>query len=258
MMSFERVERREGYWPVYKGASFDLWDPNKGPPYAWANPSPVLDWLQSKRLRAANSRRDSAHREFSLGHLQDRSTLPCFKPRIAFRDITNRTNQRTIIACLLPPKVFVVHNAPYFLWPHGDEKDQAFLLGVLCSIPLDWYARRFVETHVTYFVINPFPIPRPSRHNPLWKRIVEISGRLACPDERFAEWAETVGVEWGPLVADEKEDLIHQLDALVAHCYGLAERQLVHIFETFHEGWDYHGRMDAVLKHYRRPPKQLP
>ena len=255
MMSFER---EDGYWPVYKGASFDLWDPDKGAPYAWAEPTPVLEWLQTKRLRAAKGDRDSAHKEFQMERLRDQSTLPAYKPRIAFRDVTNRTNQRTIIACLLPPKVFVVHNAPYCLWPRGDEKDHAFLLGVLCSIPLDWYARRFVEAHVTYFVINPFPIPRPGRDNPLWKRTVAIAGRLACPDERFAEWAKAVGVDWGPLAEDEKEALIHELDAVVAHCYGLTERQLVHIFNTFHEGWDYHDRLEAVLKHFRNPPGQLP
>lgn len=254
-MSFER---EDGCWPVYKGASFDLWDPDKGAPYAWADPTPVLDWLQKKRIRAAASRRDSAHKELPIEHLRDPSTLPAREARIAFRDITNRTNKRTIIACLLPPKVFVVHNAPYFLWPRGDEKDQAFLLGVLCSIPLDWYARRFVETHVTYFVINPFPIPRPGRDDPLWKRTVEIAGRLACPDERFEEWAEAVGVDWGPLAQDEKQDLIHELDAVVARCYGLTESQLAHVFETFHEGWDYHDRLKAVMKHFRRPPGQLP
>ena len=249
-----RFEARDSYWPVYKGASFDLWAPDKGAPYAWANPAPVLDWLQNKRLRAAKSRRDSAHKEFPMELLRDRSTLPCFKPRIAFRDVARATDKRTIIACLLPPRVFVVHNAPYFLWPRGDERDQAFLLGVLCSIPLDWYARRFVETHVTYFVINPFPIPRPGRDAPLWKRTVQIAGRLACPDERFAEWAEAVGVDWGPLAEDEKQDLVHELDAIVAHCYGLTERQLVHVFESFREGWNYHDRLDAVLKHFRDVP----
>ena len=35
--------------------------------------------------------------------------------------------------------------------------------------------------------------------------------------------------------------MIHELDAVVAHLYGLNEAQLVHIFETFHEGWDYHA-----------------
>ncbi len=63
----------------------------------------------------------------------------------------------------------------------------------------------------------PIPIPRPDRNHALWERVVELAGRLACPDESFADWAETVGVEWGPLPADEKEDLIHELDAVVSH-----------------------------------------
>jgi hypothetical protein len=44
--------------------------------------------------------------------------------------------------------------------------------------------------------------------------------------------------------------MIYELDAVVAHLYGLTERQLIHIFETFHEGWDYDARLRAVLKHY--------
>ena len=241
----------EGYWPVYKGESFDLWNPDTGVYYAWADPGPVLHWLQAKRLKAGKSGRDSPHREFTQDYLRDRATLPCFVPRIAFRDVTNRTNQRTLIACLLPPRVFIGNQAPYLLWPRGDELDEAFLLGVLSSIPLDWYARRFVETHVNYFVFNPFPVPRPDRTDRNWQRVVQLAGRLACPDDRFAEWAEKVGVECGPLGADEKNDMIHRLDAVVAHLYGLDEHQLVHIFETFHEGWDYGNRLDAVLHHYR-------
>jgi hypothetical protein len=44
---------------------------------------------------------------------------------------------------------------------------------------------------------------------------------------------------------------IDMLDAVVAHLYGLTEKQLVHIFETFHEGWDYEPRLSAVLRHFR-------
>ena len=108
----------------------------------------------------------------------------------------------------------------------------------------------FVETHVSFFVINPFPIPRPERVDPAWQRVVELAGRLASPDERFGEWAEAVGVAYGPVDEAEKTDMIHELDAVVAHLYGLDEGQLVHIFETFHEGWDYHARLDGVLRHF--------
>jgi hypothetical protein len=126
------------------------------------------------------------------------------------------------------------------------------LLGVLSSIPLDWYARRFVELNVNFFIFNPFPVPRPSRDDPLWQRAVALSGRLAAPDDRFAEWAEAVGVASGPLDPIEKQDMIDELDALVARLYGLDTEQLTHIFETFHEGWDYQPRLEAVLAHFHR------
>ena len=240
----------DGYWPVYKGESFNLWTPDTGKYYAWADPKPALQWLQKKRLRAGKGKR-SAHSEFPRSHLEDESTLACHQPRIAFRDIARATDQRTVIACLLPPKVFVSHIAPYFLWPRGDERDEAYLLGAVCSIPFDWYARRFIELHATFFVFNPFPIPRPERDDDRWQRTVAVAGRLACPDERFAAWAEAVGVGCGPLAADEKEDMIHELDAVIAHLYGLDEHQLIHIFETFHVGWNYTERLNGVLRHFR-------
>ena len=251
IMSFGGADRVDGFWPVYKGTSFNLWEPDTGIYYAMADPGPVLDWLQRKRAKAGKGGRNSPHREFSPEFLQDRSTLPCFAPRVAFRDVARSTDQRTVIACLVPPKVFIGNQAPYLLWPRGDKKDQAFLLGVLCSIPLDWYARCCVETHVNYFVFNPFPIPRPRRDDARWQRVVALAGRLACPDERFAAWAEATAVDCGPLAADEKQDMIHELDAVAAHLYALKEAQLVHIFNTFHKGWDCQGRLEGVQRHFQ-------
>ena len=71
------------------------------------------------------------------------------------------------------------------------------------------------------------------------------------PDDRFAAWAKVIGVALGHLPADEKDDMVNELDAVVGHLYGLTETHLVHIFETFHEGWDYAARLRATLKHFR-------
>lgn len=240
----------QGFWPVYKGQSFDIWDPDTGSYYAWADPDVVLAHLQAKRERASRNRR-SPFSEFEAPSIADQATLSCLHPRIAFRDVTNRTNRRTVIVALLPPEVLITNAAPYLLWPRGDEKDQAFLLGILSSLPLDWYARRFVELHVNYHVFNPFPVPRPSRDDPLWRRTVEIAGRLACPDGHFETWGSAVGVQLGPMDPDAKSDMIAELDAVVAHLYGLTESHLRHIFETFHEGWDYQDRLEATLVRYR-------
>ena len=145
------------------------------------------------------------------------------------------------------------NQAPYLsLAARRDEQDQAYLLGVLSSIPLDWYARRFVETHVNYFVFNPFPVPRPSNAT---THVGSASSNSLdgshAQTGASAHGAKAVGVECGRIADDEKEDMIHELDAVVAHLYGLSEAQLVHIFETFHEGWNYQARLDGVLNQFQ-------
>ena len=243
-------EKPDDYWPVFKGASFDIWVPDTGVYYAWAEPDEMQERLFQKRKRSARYSR-SAFSEFPSQWIQDRSTLPCLGARIAFRDVARSTDSRTVRAALIPPNTFITNQGPTFLWPRGDERDEAFLLGVLCSIPLDWYARRFVETHLNYHVLNPFPMARPGRDDPLWKRTVELAGRLACPDERFADWADAVGVEYGQLDEADKTRRIYELDAVVAHLYGLTTEHLHHIFETFHQGWDYEARLAGVMEHFR-------
>lgn len=117
---------------------------------------------------------------------------------------------------------------------------------------LDGVSLRRVSPEGIPFRFNPLPVSRPPADHPQRRREIELAGRLACPDDRFAAWAKEVGVACGPLAPDEKDDMIHELDAVVAHLYGLEEKHLVHIFKTFHEGWDHETRLRATLKHYRR------
>lgn len=245
-----------GFWPVYKGGSFDLWQPDTGTYYAWADPKTVLPMLGKQRLRAIQNHK-SVFSEFAPEWLHDEKTMPCNYPRIAFRDVTRATDSRTVRVALIPPNVFVNHKAPYLIFPRGEIKEIIYLLGVMSSIPFDWYARRLVETSLTYFVLNPFPVPRTDDSHSLYGRSIALSGRLASPDKRFAGWAKEVGVEYGPLSLDQKNDMIHELDAVVAHLYGLKEKQLVHIFKTFHAGWDYQDRLDATLKYFYKWKQRL-
>jgi len=134
--------------------------------------------------------------------------------------------------------------------------DEAFLLGVLSSMVLDWYARRVVQLHLNFHLLNNFPIPDPDpdlNNDPIARRVVEIAGRLAAVDDRFTEWAEAVGVPVGSVTdQDTKYDLICELDACVAYLYGLDESDLAVVYETFHKKTDYSERHRAVLKHFRR------
>ena len=248
VMDLESKRCPEGFWPVYQGASFDLWNPDTGTYYAWADPERMLDHLQRKRKRA-NKR--SAFAEFSEGWRTDMGTLPCLTPRIAYRRVSRATDTRTFRVALVPPNVVLTDKGPFFIWPRGVAPDHAYLLGVLSSLTLDWYARCFVETQLDFFIVNPFPIPRPEGESTLRSRAIALAGRLASPDDRFSDWAGQVGVDCGPLDPEEKQDHVRELDAVVAHLYGLTESQLVHIFETFHEGWDHEERLRATLHHFR-------
>ena len=209
--------------------------------------------LQQKRRNGHRNRR-SAFSEMPAAWIEDPQTLPCLRPRIAVRDTTNSTNTRTVIAALVPGELVITHQAPYLLRIRGTERDEAFLLGVLSSMILDWYARRVVELHLTASILNNFPIPDADvDDDPVARRVVEIAGRLAAADDRFAEWADAVGVPVGS--ANDypvKSDLICELDACVAHLYGLDEDDLEVIYGTFHEGKDYSERHAAVLAHFRK------
>ena len=106
---------------------------------------------------------------------------------------------------------------------------------------------------MTFSVLRPMPIPRPEAASSLWQRVVELSGRLGAKDDRFRQWAEAVGVAVGSLVEPaERESAVAELDALSALLYGLDWDDVVHIFETFHRGWDYTERLAAVQVHFDR------
>lgn len=253
---FDAGGEKEGRWPVYGGSSFDIWNPNNGDPYAWSEPKKVKKALQEKRKRQVGLK-SSAFYGFGDDWAKDESSLPCMSPRIAFRDVTNPTNTRTCIPCLVPGEVTLTNSAPYLVRVDSSPREEAFVLGVLSSVALDWYARRFVELHLSFPILYSLPVPFGNLSESRRARVVEIAGRLAAVDNRFSVWAKEVGVKVGSVKSDsEKESLIAELDALVAHLFGLSHLQVEHVYKTFHRGWDYEPRLVAVLKFFDEIPNE--
>ncbi|MYA75269.1 MAG: hypothetical protein F4Y27_11405 [Acidimicrobiaceae bacterium] len=189
-------------WPVYKGSSFNLWEPDTGAYYDSADSETMIAHLQEKRL-AQHRTRSSAFAEQDESVIIDPETLPCRHARIAFRDVTNPTNTRTLIAALVPRDRVIVNQAPYLLQTAGTKRDEAYVLGVLCSMPCDWQARRAVELHMTFEQIGLLTIPDPGAGNPVRDRVTEIAARLAARDDRFTEWAAEAGV---PAVSERERE----------------------------------------------------
>jgi hypothetical protein len=245
-MEFD-IEAPRGRIPIAAGASYNLWDPDAGAPFAYGDPRVLRPHLAYKLAGAIRTSR-SAYNGLKFAP----NALPMDSARIAFRDIARATDTRTAIPCLLPSGTAAVHQSPILVRRQGDEKAEAFLLGVMSSIPFDWGARRWVELHLTFELLNVLPVPVYEPGSAEAKRVVEIAGRLAAVDDRYAGWAAKVGVSLGSVKTQaEKNDLIEELDALVSLLYGLTEDQVEHVFATFHRGWGFEARLDAVLKHYR-------
>lgn len=143
--------------PVWKGRSFDQFHPHGAEPAGYAREKEVMEKLQSKR----KSGRSAFKGRFPAGVLADPRTHPFYSARVAFRDVSRATDSRTVRACLVPPQTFLTNSAPYLAFPLGGALEQAFVLGVLNSLAFDWQARRFVETHMNFFILNILCDPPP-------------------------------------------------------------------------------------------------
>ena len=214
--------------PVWKGRSFADYDPHGYAPAGHALLDDIGTYLNAKRRRSMDLR--SLYSDQELDEIQ---TLPMFDFRIAFRDVTNSLDYDTLRACLIPPVVLLGHSASYVAcrWP---ALEKASLLGIMNSIALDWQARRYVDKHMSLYLVKILRVPDTAPDT--WKRIGELAARLSCVDDRFADFAIEAGVECGPQPSNVRDDQRAEIDALVAHAYGLTKDETAFLFEDYPAG----------------------
>ena len=233
--------------PVLMGSAFNLWNPKFGPNYGYVSKSMLTDLL-AKAKRATSTQR-SAYAGQRVLAIED---LASGSARIAFRLITNQTNTRTGIFCLVPEGVILGHGAPYLHRRKGNARSDAFLLAVLSSLVFDWYARRWIEINFTFELLKPMPIPDFVETDPLTKRIYALVDFLIGSETGFDDWkVDLHSGERIPEYLGSREEAIMEIDALVARLYGLSATQLEHIFFTFHRGWNFSERMDKTMNFFQ-------
>lgn len=223
-------------WQVWKGASFRDYDPHGAIVAGHAKAHEAKAFLEGRRRLGA-------------GGNATRVQL-VMRARVAFHDVTRSTDSRTMIAALVPPKTFLTNTAPYLVFPTGGEIEEAFILGVLNSLPFDWQCRRFVETHMNFFVLNLQRFP-PHEKVP-FEEIANRAARLSCIDERFADFATATAVDFDPLADEERLQLRAEIDALVGHAYGLEEDDWRIVFSDFTTGAVPQAYRELVLDAHRR------
>ena len=238
----KRLFRHSAGLEVWKGRSFRAYDPHGEDPAGYAKDEEVTQWLLDRRRRSKDLKA-----LFSAKELESPSTLPFMGARVAYRDVTNSVDYDTVIACLVPPKVPLTNKAPYVAcrWqPLG----VAFMLGVFNSVVFDWQARRHISLGLSHFILKMLRFPRADQTP--WHRIGKLAARLSCVDDRFADFAEEAGVECGPQSDGERDDQRAEIDALVAHAYGLTKDETAFLFEDYPAGAYTDGFKELVIAKY--------
>jgi N-6 DNA Methylase len=151
---------------------------------------------------------------------------------LAFRDITNATNERTSIVSLLP-KVAVGHTAPLMLTNIENIQLLPCLLGNFNTLAFDYATRQKIGgTHMTFTLVRQLPVLPPESYTP--QDIEFISSRVL--ELVYTAWdmqpfAQDMGYEGAPFVwnPERRAILRAELDAKYAKLYGLTRDELRYI-----------------------------
>ena len=172
---------------------------------------------------------------------------------MGWRDICRSTDERTVIASVVP-RVGVGNNLPLmFFSPREYWRPCAALLGNLTSLVFDFVARHKTGgTHMNYFVYKQLPVLAPDRYSEsdlafIVPRVLELS--YTAHD--LALWAADLGHAGPPFAWDpaRRAVLRAELDACYARLYGLSRDELRYILDPADiMGADYPSETFRVLK----------
>lgn len=240
--------------PLWEGKQFHQFDANFAEPRYWLDEKTARAELLAARLKVVR-------RELVKLGIADELDPSCIQLnydsyRMAFRDVAASTNERTVIATVLPPKRFCPHTVSleqvyYDVVTKQGHSSKAYLepaerlyvTSTFNSYVVDWFIRQSVTAHVSFFFVYNIPVPRLSASDPHFGLIVHRAARLTCTTPEFDDLAKAVGLveqaslgsaaKDGTIDPTERARLRSELDGLVAHLYGLTEAEFTHILGTF-------------------------
>ncbi len=153
--------------------------------------------------------------------------------RLVFRDVASSTNERTLIATVLPPLRFTGNTIINSTSPKN-EMELLAISALFNSFVVDALIRQKVTAHCNMFYIYQLPIPRLTKKDSTFTPIVTRAAKLICTTPEFDDLAKAVGLNSHSIThPDERAQLRAELDGMIAHLYGLTYEEFKHILGTF-------------------------
>ncbi|MFN4252353.1 Eco57I restriction-modification methylase domain-containing protein [Deinococcus sp.] len=195
---------------------------------------------------------EQAGRKNILGRrTDDGGVLGYQRVRFAMRRIASSTNERSLIASLLPAGNFASES--FHMGEGLEERESLILLACMNSLVLDYFLRQKVSSNINMFYVYQLPVPRLTSAEPSFQPIVAAAAKLICTTPEFDDLAKAAGLQGHTDgVTDDagRAALRAELDARVAHLYGLSESEFTHILGTF--PLVDQSVKDAALAEFRR------
>jgi len=172
---------------------------------------------------------------------------------LGFRGITNATNERTVIASIMPVSA-VGNSSPLILVNESTSASLvAGLLANLVAIPLDYVARHKIGgANFNFFIVKQLPVLPPETYTVadlafIVPRVLELT--YTAHDLQY--WAQDLGYDGPPFAfaPDRRAQLRAELDAWYTKAYGLSRDELRYILDPADVmGDDYPSETFRVLK----------
>jgi hypothetical protein len=144
--------------------------------------------------------------------------------RAGFCDIAGQTNERSLMASLIPPGVICGNKVPTILFPDDPSQDRLLVwTAITNSFAFDWMLRRVLTTTVNYFLLQSIPLPQLTKNGLPWKKLVVCARELVELNKAGATEA----------TLERMAHLRSEIDAEVAVAYGLNIDDLVLILQDF-------------------------
>lgn len=153
---------------------------------------------------------------------------------LAFRDISSATNERTVIATVLPSSYAAGHKAP-LLFPRSAQEKAVCLLANLNSFVVD-YADRMKQpgTNVCFFILKQLPVLPPTAYTDsdieyIKDRVAKLTRNNDEIQEVWLNEPDSAMFQFQP--PKVRLQLRAELDAYFAHLYGLSRDDLRYILD---------------------------
>ncbi|MBN6742713.1 restriction endonuclease [Acidithiobacillus sp. MC6.1] len=144
--------------------------------------------------------------------------------RAGFCDIAGQTNERSLMAALIPAGVVCGNKVPTILFPDDPSEERLLVwIAIVNSFAFDWMLRRVLTTTVNYFLLQSVPLPKLAKDGLPWKKLASAARELRSLDSA------------GPTreTYERMAQLRGEIDAEVAVAYGLDLQDMELMLEDF-------------------------